>query len=131
MVRPRSVCPEMVLNIDIAPTVLDLAEVAIPDTMQGESLRPLLAGQQTAWRKSFLYEYFEEDWLPGIPTMLGVRTEQWKYVQYPDIHDLDELYHLETDPYEMHNLAQDPSFNPRLVEMKGELGTLLRQTHYQ
>ncbi len=131
MVRPRSVCREMILNIDIAPTVLDLAEVTIPDTMQGESLRPLLAGQQTAWRKSFLYEYFEEDWLPGIPSMLGVRTEQWKYVQYPDIQDLDELYQLEMDPHEMHNLAQDPSFNAKLVEMKEELGRLLKKTGYR
>ena len=85
------VISEMVLNIDVAPTILELAGVKVPPSMQGRSLLPLLDGESTHWRTSFLYEYFKENWLPGIPTMTGVRTTRWKYIRFPEIDDIDEL----------------------------------------
>ncbi len=130
LVKPGTVIPEIALNIDLAPTLLDLAGVKAPDTVQGRSLRPLLAGQHVQWRHSFLYEYFQEAWLAGIPTMLGVRTESWKYVRYPEIQDLDEMYDLANDPIEMHNLAQDPAHQAKLRELRAELDRLLKQTGY-
>ena len=68
-----------------------------------------MAGDNPKWRESFLYEYFKENWLPGIPTMVAVRTSRWKYVRYPEINDTDELYDLARDPHELHNLANDPA----------------------
>jgi N-acetylglucosamine-6-sulfatase len=121
----------MVLNIDMAPTILDLAGVKPPSSMQGMSFKPLLAGQKPAWRKSFLYEYYQEKWIPRIPTILGVRTDTWKYVTHPEIEDLDELYDLTKDPIEMHNLATDPGAKDQLTRMKTELQRLIRETGYK
>ncbi|UCH36633.1 MAG: sulfatase-like hydrolase/transferase [Armatimonadota bacterium] len=121
---------EMILNVDLAPTMLDIAGVPVPDFMQGRSFAPLLAGGEYRARTSFLYQYWKEDWLPGIPTMLGVRTTRWKYITYPWIDDIDELYNLENDPHEMRNLALDPLYAPQLDVMKRELERLKRETDY-
>jgi N-acetylglucosamine-6-sulfatase len=120
----------MVLNIDVAPTILDLAGVKPPTSMQGMSFRPLLAGEKPAWRKSFLYEYFQEKRLSQVPTIAAVRTENWKYVTYPEIEDLDELYDLTKDPIEMHNLANDPAAKGQLEKMRAELERLKKETGY-
>jgi N-acetylglucosamine-6-sulfatase len=130
LARPGRVVEPMALNVDLAPTFLDLAGVPIPDAMQGRSLRPLLTEENPDWRTSFLYEYFQEGWLPGVPTMLGVRTERWKYVTYPAIDDLDELYDLEADPHELRNLAEDPAHRETLQTMQQELERLRQETGY-
>lgn len=119
---------EMVLNIDLAPTFFDYAGVASPATVQGVSLRPLLAGKAARWRESFLYEYFREDWLPGMPDMLGVRTREMKYITYPGIRDIDELYDLRNDPLELKNLASDPGAAAELARMRAELEKICTQT---
>ena len=118
---------QMVLNIDVAPTILDLAGAPIPAKVQGRSLRPLLTGKSTTWRASFVYEYFKEDWLPGVPSMVAVRTDRWKYIRYPDIDDVDELYDLSRDPNEMRNVAIDPVASGKLSEMRAELDRLMSQ----
>ena len=129
-VRPGSQVGQMALSIDLAPTILDYAGVRPPRSVQGRSLRPVLEGRQTSWRRSFLYEYWV-DLTPTIPAMLAVRTEDWKYVRYPDIEDLDELYDLRNDPHEMRNLSRDPAHAARREEMRRELDRLLRETGYR
>lgn len=121
---------QMTLNIDIAPTILALAGVKTPSSMQGVSLKPLLAGGTPPWRKSFLYEYFQEKRLSQVPTIAAVRTESWKYVTYPEIQDLDELYDLTRDPHEMRNLAVDPGAGDQLASMRVELERLKKETGY-
>jgi N-acetylglucosamine-6-sulfatase len=128
LIRPGSRPADMILNIDLAPTLLQIAGVGVPDYMQGRSFRQLLAGSDYRPRQSFLYEYYRENWLPGIPTMFGVRTPRWKYITYPEIHDIDELYDLQRDPHEMHNLAQDAAYAPQLRVMKEQLARLKRDT---
>jgi N-acetylglucosamine-6-sulfatase len=128
--RPGRLVDGMVLGIDVAPTILDLAGVTVPATMQGRSWKPLLAGEAPKWRTSFLYEYFQEKVLSGVPTTLGVRTADWKYVQYPTIDDVDELYDLRRDPHELHNLAADPAAKGDLADMKAELERLLKETKF-
>ena len=114
----------MVSTLDLAPTFLELAGQAVPDTMLGASLLPLFADEGTPWRDRLLYEYFQEAPGPAVPTMLGVRTERYKYVTYPELaEDIDELYDLEADPYELRNLIADPDYAPLL----GELQTTLAQ----
>lgn len=131
LVRSGVRIEEMVLNIDVAPTLLELAGAPIPKTVQGRSFLPLLRGEKVEWRRSWLYEYFQEDWLPGVPTMLGVRTERWKYIRYPDLPgELEELYDLEKDPYELRNLAADPAYAEQLKALRGELERLLKETGY-
>jgi arylsulfatase A-like enzyme len=129
MVAAGSTVEQMVLNIDMAPTFLEAAGVDAPAEMQGRSTCPLFSAQAPAWRPSFLYEYVQEGRFL-VPTMLGVRTERWKYVTYPTLQDLDELYDLQTDPHEMTNLAADPAFAGKLAEMKAELERLKKETGY-
>jgi N-acetylglucosamine-6-sulfatase len=98
---------EMILNIDFAPTFLDVAGRPIPESMHGMSFYGLLTGTRRDWRTEFLYEYFWERSFPQTPTVLGVRTETHKFMQFHGVWDRYELYDLRNDPNEMHNLLAE------------------------
>jgi N-acetylglucosamine-6-sulfatase len=125
----NSTLDEMVLNIDIAPTILDMANAEIPSLMQGKSILPLFATpKKTDWRKSFLFTYWR-DLVPNIPRIVAVRNQEYVYSVYPDI-DQHELYDVLNDPYEMNNLADSPEYAPVVQQMKGELTTLKNEYGY-
>jgi N-acetylglucosamine-6-sulfatase len=124
---PRHV-DSMVLNLDFAPTILDLAGVAVPAEMQGRSLARLLRAEGPGVHDSFLYEYSSESFLPVVPDIQAVRTAARKYVTYPGGGGDDELYDLATDPTEMRNLAERPEWAPTRTDMREQLQRLLRQT---
>jgi arylsulfatase A-like enzyme len=110
----------LALNLDLAPTLCDLAGLKVPGTMQGRSWRPLLEGNSPAdWRKAFFYEYFYERNY-AIPTVLAVRTETAKLIKYPGHDDWNELYNLSADPYETKNLIHDPADKELLTKMQAE-----------
>ncbi len=117
-----------VLNIDIAPTLLELAGAPIPKEMHGRSLAPLFKGNPKKWRESFLSEYFAEERFPNIASWQAVRTARWKYIHYTELDGADELYDLKTDPGEMKNLIGEPSAQSALKTMKQELQRLLKET---
>lgn len=115
------VLDQMALNIDLAPTMLDLAGVPIPAEMQGKSWRPLLEGQQNVdWRKSFFYEYFYEHPYSFAPTTLAVRTEAAKLIQYPGHDEWTELFDLAADPYETRNLWKSAAHTELRQQMLSE-----------
>jgi N-acetylglucosamine-6-sulfatase len=98
--------------------------------MQGLSLWPLLAGSATSWRTELLYEYFQE-YGPGVPSILGVRSERWKYVTYPELtDDIGELYDLREDPLELRNLINVASYQGVVQTMQGALKRQLAATGY-
>jgi N-acetylglucosamine-6-sulfatase len=130
MIKPGSTVDQMVLNIDVASTMCDLAGVKPAETMQGMSLAPLMQGKTDGWRKSFLYEYWV-DLVPEIPEMVGVRTDDMKLIKYPHIHDIDEMYDLKNDPHEMHNLAEDPKYAEKKKELEAELEKLKHDTAWK
>jgi arylsulfatase A-like enzyme len=107
-----------VLNVDIAPTVLDVAGVEIPKLAQGRSVAPLLAGSTPAdWRTDFFFEHLFER--KNIPKSEGVRTERWSYVRWFEQKPLvEELYDHEADFDEAHNLAGDPKFADVLEQLR-------------
>ncbi len=117
---------EMVLNIDLAPTLLELGGVPVPRTMQGMSWVPLLTGKKPAWRQSFLAEYFYENNF-SVPTVLGVRTASAKLVQYPGNPEWTEVFDLAIDSYETKNLAADPI---RRAQLTAELDAQIKATGY-
>jgi N-acetylglucosamine-6-sulfatase len=129
VIKAGTVRDEFALNIDIAPTFLELAGVSVPSSMQGRSLVPLLQGKQTEWRNSFLIEYYSDKVFPRI-TQMGYKAvrQRWKYIHYLELKGMDELYDLQTDPYEMKNLINDPGAKKALEEMKQELERLLKET---
>jgi len=131
LIKPGTTCDEMVLNIDLAPTLLELAGAAVPGTMQGQSWLDVLNGKPG--RKSFLYEYFQEvDRKYKRPTILAVRTKQWKYVTYPLDNSLtSELYDMVTDPEELNNLIGNPKYSDILEPMKKELERLKKESGFR
>jgi arylsulfatase A-like enzyme len=125
------VIDKLALNIDLAPTFLDLAGVPVPTQMQGRSWRPLLEGDAAAeWRTAFLYEYFFERNF-SIPTVLAVRTEKAKLIKYPGHDDWTELFALAADPYETRNLASDPAAKELLAAMQAEFDRQAQAVDFQ
>ena len=102
---------EMVLNIDLAPTILELAGIKVPKHMQGKSLLPLLEDPGKPFREDFFYEhlYRHLEGYQHIERSEGVRTRKWKYIHYIDQKGsvAEELYNLTTDSNEMKNLSKD------------------------
>jgi N-acetylglucosamine-6-sulfatase len=123
-----NVVREQVLNMDFAPSLLDLAGVPVPDAMQGASFMPVVRGEKVEWRDAWLYAYFQEPYAPGFVDMTGVRTERWKYIHFPGQEgDVDELYDLREDPNEMNNLFSSPGHADTLLRMRELLVRELRK----
>jgi len=133
VIRTPRIVNEMVLNMDLAPSLVDLCGVAGFGTTHGRSFRPLLQGSSAGWRTSWLYEYNFENEFPYTPNVRAVRTDDWKYIHYPNGDgqpdtELAELYNLKADPLEANNLINAPEAQPKLAELRGELDRLLRET---
>lgn len=130
VVKAGTVRDEFALNIDMAPTLLELAGVDAPDGMQGRSLVPLLQGKRPAWRESFLIEYYSDKVFPRMLQMgyKAVRNSRWKYIHYLELEGMDELYDLKNDPYEMKNLVGKPNVERALAGMQREMERLLKDT---
>jgi N-acetylglucosamine-6-sulfatase len=111
-VRRHTRIGELVLNVDLAPTLVELAGAPVPAGMHGRSLLPLLSasrGDTTGWRGEFVAEYFNELG-SRVPRWEAIRTARFKYIRYPELGRLfDELYDLTADPYELTNLAFEQS----------------------
>lgn len=110
----------MVLNVDFAPTMLELAGIPAPKPMQGRSLVPLLKGEVPKdWRTEFFYEHHSV--AARIPKSEGVRTERWKYLRWiAETPVKEELYDLQADPLEERNLLADPKHTALLAELRGK-----------
>jgi len=119
---------ELALNIDIAPTILDLAGVAIPPEMQGRSWRPLLDGSSvTNWRQSFLAEYILESGF-AIPTTAVLRTTDSKLVFWPGDPEWCEMFNLTNDRYEVTNLFNLPAYRTMRDSLRAEFDRQMRET---
>jgi arylsulfatase A-like enzyme len=110
---------EAVLDTDIAPTLLDLAGVPIPNHMQGKSILPLAKKADPEFRKEWYYEYYEWPNPEKVAPHRGIRTEQYKLIQYVLDPSEGELYDLRADPNEHNNLygkAEHAALQARLTE---------------
>lgn len=136
VIEAGSISDDLVLNIDLAPTFLDLANQSATANMHGHSLRPLFTQTPTPWREAFLYEYWQENTFwnrPGkarTPSILAVRTANQKLITYPDFEKWTELFDLETDPYETRNLVGYNRAMKTHIEMCNLLQELLIETDY-
>jgi N-acetylglucosamine-6-sulfatase len=121
---------DLVICQDIAPTLIELAGGKPGPQIQGRSLLPLLAGKRAGWRKSFLMEYWAENaypWLIGM-TYKAVRTERHKYIRWISRSrngELDELYDLDRDPYEVVNVINRPAYRTVREKLRRELRRLV------
>ena len=128
-IKPGSVSPSLVMNLDFAETFLDVAGAEIPDDMQGRSMLPILAGKAPQdWRKSVYYHYYEFPGAHSVRRHYGVRTDRYKLIHFYRI-DEWELFDLQKDPHELRSVYSDPAYASVVREMKQELGRL--REHYQ
>ncbi|UTA48362.1 sulfatase [Simiduia sp. 21SJ11W-1] len=123
--KPQAEVDKLVLNIDVAPTILQYAGLPVPELMQGKALQPLLAGKNIDWREQFLGEHLmRTDW---IPTTEGVRTLDKKFIRYPQHPGYAELYDLKEDPLETNNLATDPAYKAEVARMNALTDQLINE----
>jgi len=125
---------ELVVNIDFAPTMLDMAGVKIPATMQGMSMLGLVGGKQKKWRDSTFHEnYFTSHFMPALSNAgswrrkvlersvrcKAVRTKRWKYIRYFEQRPMvEELFDIQNDPIEVYNLVEKPEYTDVLVRLR-------------
>ena len=127
LIKAGSVVKPMVLAIDIAPTMIDLAGGKPGAQIQGVSFKQLLRGRTAGWRKSFLIEYYNESAWPWIVGMSykAVRTERAKLIHWVHKEGVDELYDLQRDPYEMANVIRKPAYGKVRTRLYHELRRLV------
>ncbi len=128
IISPNTKVASMIQNIDVAPTILQLAGIEKPEQMQGESFAALLEGKQIPWRDKVFYEYYWEDAFPQTPSIFGVRTDRYKYIFNHGIWGINELYDLQSDPHEVYNLIRDPGHRELSRSLRNEMWTWLDST---
>jgi len=130
LIQPGQREARFALGIDVAPTMLDLAAAPVPAWMHGRSLLPLVTNKAGDWRRSFLIEYFSDRAMPRVDHMgyQAIRTERWKYIHYVELKNMDELYDLDADPYEMRNVAANPGASHAREDLRIELKRLLTES---
>ena len=116
-VKKSSSVDQMVLNIDITKTMMDMAGVTAPKNYQGKSLTPLLVNNKAHLnRNAILIEHLWDN--PDIPSSEAMRTERWKYFRYRLINAPEELYDLKNDPMEKNNLASDEKYAKVIAQLR-------------
>jgi N-acetylglucosamine-6-sulfatase len=126
--RGGTVVSQVVANIDIAPTILEAAGLKAPDNMDGRSFISLAEGKPLSWRDFLLYEYYWEWPFPQTPTMFALRGEQYKYIHYYGLWDINELYDIKADPLESRNLINSPEHQQVVGRLRTQLFEILKQT---
>ncbi|PWH84429.1 acetylglucosamine-6-sulfatase [Algibacter marinivivus] len=117
---------DMVLNIDVPQTIVDLAGVKAPDTWQGKSLMPIVKKEaNTVARDTILIEHIWD--FSEIPPSEGVRTKKWKYFRYVNDKSIEELYDLEKDPQEIKNLIGKKKYKDVADKLRAKLDELIKK----
>jgi arylsulfatase A-like enzyme len=126
---PGSTSRDLVSVLDFAETFLDVAGAKIPERMQGRSLVPILKGQRPAdWRTSFYYQYYEYPRPHRVRPHYGVVTDRYKLVQfYGTGEDYTELFDLQEDPQELHDIYNDATYAKTRAELTTELARLRKE----
>jgi arylsulfatase A-like enzyme len=121
-----TVVPQMVANVDFAPTLLNAAGLPPDPRMQGHSMLPILTGRQDGWRDELFYEFYDKTGAHKVPYTRGVRTARWKLIEYPETTPVQrELYDLESDPLERDNRIADPQLDDTRRDLMTRLQRLV------
>jgi N-acetylglucosamine-6-sulfatase len=128
VIKPGSRVDEVVANIDLAPTFLELARSKVPDDMDGRSYLRILEGEKIPWRDNLLYEYYWEYAFPHTPTTHALRGDRFKYINYYGLWDINELFDLRSDPLEARNLINDPQYRETANRMREQLFGVMEKT---
>ncbi len=125
-IKPGTISDAMVMNVDFAPTLLDMAGLEIPAEMQGKSFKGTFEDNEKSLRKSVYYHYYEYPIWHQVQPHYGIRTDRYKLMHFYYSMDEWELYDLKTDPTEMNNIYSEAS--PQLIKsLKNELEELRKE----
>jgi len=127
-IKPNTKINDIISNVDIAPTMLDIAGIEIPSHVQGKSFLNILKGKTDKnWRQSMYYHYYEYPFWHHVQPHYGIRTERFKLIHfYYDI-DVWELYDLDSDPHELNNLILSQTHSKTIKKLKKELYALKKK----
>jgi N-acetylglucosamine-6-sulfatase len=125
--RGRTV-DQVVANIDLMPSFLEAAGLEAPPECAGASWLPLGQGRSVGWRNELLYEYYWERNFPQTPTVHALRGDRYKFIRYHGVWDMDELYDLQDDPAELHNLIYSPAHQQIAQQLRARLFAVLEKT---
>lgn len=124
-ITPGTTTEEMVQNLDFAQTFLEMAGIAAPDDMQGESLMPLLTGNTDQWtRNSVYYHYYEYPAVHMVKRHYGIVTMEYKMAHFYNDVDEWELYDRKKDPLELSNVYADPAYAEVVTDLTTRLAEL-------
>lgn len=127
-IKPDTEINDIISNIDIAPTMLDMAGVEIPEDVQGKSFFNLLKGEKDEeWRQSMYYHYYEYPKWHHVQPHYGIRNEKYKLIHFYYDVDVWEFYDLENDPEELNNLIDAEQYSELIAELKDELDALKKE----
>ncbi|GAA4786621.1 sulfatase [Olivibacter ginsenosidimutans] len=131
VIKPGTKINQHVLNIDWAPTLLDIAGVPIPKDIQGQSFLPILQanGKAVELREASYYHYYEFPEPHHVSPHFGITTSKYKLVRFYKGQEAWELYDLEKDPHELHNVYADQAYQQTIVKLKDTLKNLIDQYH--
>lgn len=127
VVKPGTVVNDFVIGQDWSATFLDAAGIAVPKSIQGVSVLPVLKGQKTGWRKEVYYHYYEFPQPHHVYPHFGLRNERYKLVRFYGGIDNWELYDLKTDPDELKNIYDQKKNDPLVAGLKASLKKLILQ----
>ncbi len=127
VVKPGTVMPQLISNVDFAPTFLKLSNIPIPTAMQGKSFDQLLENPKTKFRESVYYHYYEFPGEHSVMRHFGIRTERYKLICFYGQENFWELYDLKIDPNEMKNIYGQPASIALTKELKKKLKVLVTE----
>lgn len=128
-IQPGTKISQMIVNLDIAPSVLEFAKLSMPAGLQGRSFAPLVTKQplQKAWRQSMYYHYYEYPEPHRVAPHFGIRTKQFKLIRFYGPYDSWELFNISKDTGEMKNLYHHPAYQTIAAKLTRELKELATQ----
>lgn len=124
VIKPGSRSEAFVMNLDIAPTLLDAAKLKIPEAMQGKSILSLFRPGHKVFRDAMFYHYYENG-EHAVSPHFGIRTGRYKLIRFYKRVDAWELYDLKKDPSEQHNLYGEKEYLPVIAGLKTRLKVLI------
>lgn len=127
VIQPGSSVDKLIMNIDFAPTILDIAGVKTPKDMQGQSFLPVLKNKEYKWRDAVYYHYYEYPEPHHVAPHFGVRTSRYKLIRFYGPADFWEFYDLQNDPHEMKNLYNKKEYKKIIDQLKKKLNNLIKK----
>jgi N-acetylglucosamine-6-sulfatase len=130
LIRAGEKRDQIATTLDFAPTLIEFGGGTLGNHLHGHSLLPLLKQNGPKLRDGFLLEYYTDTVFPRVENMgyQALRSDEWKYIEYVELEDMNELYDLARDPYELYNRVKDPSVKEILLEMRRKLAQHLAAT---